>query len=258
MRAISRFPLPDSHVSLSAVLEPGPNAQPAPPPRPAPRQSNLPQNQGAPNPKPTPPDTPRHHTPSRPRTGPPPPLPDCCATQTGASLRPGAQSPRPSPASSTNPHRQSAKTRDLHAPKAHNLRRRQRPLPAIEHQDAPTNSFRPKLQPPPQFGVRPPKRPTDQDNTSTLKPPGLRPQSPLFKVRFDLSTESPHGTRSPRTLHCFLAALTDLLHPPRECVVNTYARNLTTMRVSAPITRAPARSGASDVSPPYGLRILKI
>jgi hypothetical protein len=55
MRAIYRFPLPDSHVSLSAVLEPGPNPQPAPPPRPTTGQSNLPQNQGASNPKPTPP-----------------------------------------------------------------------------------------------------------------------------------------------------------------------------------------------------------
>jgi hypothetical protein len=44
MRAIRRFPLPDSHVSLSAVLEPGPNPQPALPPRPtttAKRTTNL-------------------------------------------------------------------------------------------------------------------------------------------------------------------------------------------------------------------------
>jgi hypothetical protein len=41
MRAISRFPPPDSHVSLSAVLEPGPNPQPAPPPRPAPATKQL-------------------------------------------------------------------------------------------------------------------------------------------------------------------------------------------------------------------------
>jgi hypothetical protein len=101
MRAIYRFPPPDSHVSLSAVLEPGPNPQPATPPRTAPGQSNLPQNRGAPTPKPSPTDTPRHHTPPRPRTRPPTPLPDCRATPTAASLRLGAQSPRPSPASST-------------------------------------------------------------------------------------------------------------------------------------------------------------
>jgi hypothetical protein len=117
----------------------------------------------------------RHATASHPpeiRTGPLTPLPDCCATQTAASLRPSAQSLSPSPASTTSPHRQSHTTRDLHAPKAHNLRRRQRPLPAIEHQDAPTNSFRPKLQPSPQFGVRPPRRPTGQDYAAPLTPPG--------------------------------------------------------------------------------------
>jgi hypothetical protein len=70
MRAIRRFPLPDSHVSLSAVLEPGPTAQPALPPRPTTAQSNLPQNQGAPHPKPIPTDTPQYHDPPRPRTGP--------------------------------------------------------------------------------------------------------------------------------------------------------------------------------------------
>jgi hypothetical protein len=41
MRAIRRFPLPDSHVSLSAVLEPGPNAQPALPPRTTPATKQL-------------------------------------------------------------------------------------------------------------------------------------------------------------------------------------------------------------------------
>jgi hypothetical protein len=41
MREISCFPPPDSHVSLSAVLEPGPNARPAPPPQPAPTTKQL-------------------------------------------------------------------------------------------------------------------------------------------------------------------------------------------------------------------------
>jgi hypothetical protein len=181
MRAIRRFPLPDSHVSLSAVLEPGPNAQPALSPRPAPGQSNLPHNRATPHPKPTLTDTPRHHNPPRPQTRPPTPLPDCCATQTAASLRPSTQSLRPSPASTTNPHRQSNTTRDLHALKAHNRRRRQCPLPAIEHQDACTNSFRPKLQPPPQPGVRPQRDPTDQDKTWTLALSELGHRRPAFR-----------------------------------------------------------------------------
>jgi hypothetical protein len=164
MRAISRFPLPDSHVSLSAVLEPGPNAQPALPPRPTTGQSNLPQNRATPHPKPIPTDTPRHHTPPRPQTRPPTPLPDCCATQTGASLRPGTQPPRPSPASTTNPHRQLDTTRDLHAPKALNRRRRRSPLPANKNPCGSASSFRPKLQLPSQCGVRPPRYPTDQDS----------------------------------------------------------------------------------------------
>jgi hypothetical protein len=63
MRAICRFPPPDSHVSLSAVLEPGPNPQTALPPRTATAQSNLPHNRATPHPKPTPTDTPRHHDP---------------------------------------------------------------------------------------------------------------------------------------------------------------------------------------------------
>jgi hypothetical protein len=172
MRAICRFPLPDSHVSLSAVLAPGPNARPAPPPRPAPGQSNLPQNRGAPQPRPIPTDTSRHHNPPLLRSGPLTSLADHHATQTGASLRPGPQSLSPSPASSTNSHWQSAKTRALHAPKAHNRRRRRSPLPAKESQIASASSFRPELQSAPQRGVRPPRRPTDQDNTSTLKPPG--------------------------------------------------------------------------------------
>jgi hypothetical protein len=172
MRAIRRFPPPDSHVSLSAVLEPGPNPQPALPPRPTPGQSNLPQNRRGPQPKPTPTDTPRHHNPPRPQTRPPTPLPDCRATQTGASLRPGPQPSSPSPASTTNPHRQSDKTFDLHAPKAHNRRHQQSPLPAKESQIASASSFRPKLQPPPQRGVRSPRRPIDQDNTAILTPPG--------------------------------------------------------------------------------------
>jgi hypothetical protein len=70
MRAICRFPLPDSHVSLSAVLEPGPDAQPALPPRPTTGQSNLPQNQRPPRPKPTPTDTPRHYDTPLLRSGP--------------------------------------------------------------------------------------------------------------------------------------------------------------------------------------------
>jgi hypothetical protein len=70
MRAFRRFPLPDSHVSLSAVLEPGPNPQPALPPRPTTGQSNLPQNQRPPRPKPTPTDTPQHHGAALLRSGP--------------------------------------------------------------------------------------------------------------------------------------------------------------------------------------------
>jgi hypothetical protein len=172
MRAIRRFPLPDSHVSLSAVLEPGPNAQPATPPRPTTGQSNLPQNRATPQPRPIPTDTPRHHNPPRLRTEPLTSLPDYHATQTGASLRLGAQSLRPSPASTTSPHRQSHTTRDLHAPKALNRRGRRSPLPAKESQIASASSFRPKLQPPPQRGVRSPRRPIDQDNTAILTPPG--------------------------------------------------------------------------------------
>jgi hypothetical protein len=170
MRAIRCFPLPDSHVSLSAVLEPGPNPQPTPPPRPTTGQSNLPQNRATPHPKPTPTDTPRHHDPPQLRSEPLTSRPDCRTTQTGASLRLGAQPLKPSPASSTNPHRQSNTTRGLHASKAHNRRRRRSPLPVIEHQNAPTSYFRPKLQPPPQSGVRPPGRPTGQDSAWTLEP----------------------------------------------------------------------------------------
>jgi hypothetical protein len=182
MRASRCFPPPDSHVSLSAVLAPGPNPQPATPPRPTPGQSNLPRNRGRPQPRPIPTDTPRHHTPPRPRTRPPTSLPDCRATQTAASLRPGAQPLRPSPASTTNPRRQSNTTRDLHASKAHNRRRRQRPLPAIEHQDACTNSFRPELQPSPQRGVRPQRHPIDQDKTRTLALSELGHRRPAFRV----------------------------------------------------------------------------
>jgi hypothetical protein len=181
MRAICRFPLPDSHVSLSAVLEPCPNPQLATPPRPTTGQSNTPQNRGAPTPKPSPTDTPRHHTPPRPQTRPPTPLPDCRATQTGASLRLGTQPPRPSPASSISLQHQSDTTCDLHASKAHNLRHHRRPLPAIEHQDAPTNSFRPKLQLPPQSGVRPPRYPIDQDKTWTLALSELGHRRPTFR-----------------------------------------------------------------------------
>jgi hypothetical protein len=172
MRAICRFPPPDSHVSLSAVLEPGPNAQPALPPRPATAQSNLPQNQRPPQPRPIPTDTPRHHNLPRPQTRPPTPLPDCRTTQTAASLRPSTQSLRPSPASTTNPHRQSNTKRDLHATKAHNRRRRQRPLSANKNPCGSASPSRPKLQPAPQSGVRPQRRPTDQDNAATLTPLG--------------------------------------------------------------------------------------
>jgi hypothetical protein len=184
MRAIRRFPLPDSHVSLSAVLEPGPDAQPALPPRPTTGQSNLPQNQGAPNPKPSLTDTPQHHNPPRPQTRPPTPLPNCRATQTAASLRPGTQPPRPSPASTTNPHRQSNTTRDLHASKTHNRRRRRSPLPAKESQIASASSFRPKLQSPPQRGVRPPRYPTGQDSVWTLKPLRLGLRRSAFQGAF--------------------------------------------------------------------------
>jgi hypothetical protein len=172
MRAIYRFPLPDSHVSLSAVLEPGPNAQTATPPRPATAQSNLPQNRGRPQPRPIPTDMPRHHDPPRLRSEPltsladKPRHPNRCEFETWPAVSETLTRLK------YNPHRQSHKTSDLHAPKAHNRRRRQRPLPAIEHQDAPTNSFRPKLQPPLQSGVRPPRYPTDQDYAATLTPPG--------------------------------------------------------------------------------------
>jgi hypothetical protein len=181
MRAIRRFPPPDSHVSLSAVLEPCPNPQPATPPRPTTGQSNLPQNRGTPQLRPIPTDMPRHHDPPLLRSEPLTSLPDHHATQTGASLRLSAQSLSPLPASSTNPHRQSTKTRDLHAPKAHNWRRRQSPLPAKESQIASASSFRPRLQPSPQSGVRPPRHPTNQDNTSTLKPPKLWLRRPAFR-----------------------------------------------------------------------------
>jgi hypothetical protein len=182
MRAICCFPLPDSHVSLSAVLEPGPNAQPALPPRPTTAQSNLHHNRGRPHPKPTPTDTPRHHNPPRLRTGPLTWLPDCRTTPTVASLRLGTQPPRPSPTSTTNPQRQSDTTRDLHASKAHNRRRRQRPLPAKESQIDSVSSFRPKLQPPPHYGVRPQRHPIDQDKTWTLALSELGHRRPAFRV----------------------------------------------------------------------------
>jgi hypothetical protein len=182
MRTICRFPLPDSHVSLSAVLEPGPNARPALPPRPTTGQSNLPQNRATPHPKPTPTDTPQLHDPPRLRSEPLTSLPDHHATQTAASLRPGPQSLSPLPASTTNPQRQSNTTRDLHAPKAHNRRHQQSPLPAIEHQDASAIPSRPKLQPPPQSGVRPPRRPIDQDKTWTLALSELGHRRPAFRV----------------------------------------------------------------------------
>jgi hypothetical protein len=196
MRAISRFPLPDSHVSLSAVLEPGPNPQPAPPPRTAPGQSNLPQNQRPPQPRPIPTDTPRHHNLPRPQTRPPTPLPDCCATQTDASLRLGAQPPRLSPASSTNPQRQSNTTRDLHAPKAHNRRRRRSPLPAKERQIASTNSFRLKLQPPPprrRSTSKVPNRPGQHCDAETATP-AVPKSSPRPYPANDLNIAQPART----------------------------------------------------------------
>jgi hypothetical protein len=147
MRAIRRFPPPDSHVSLSAVLAPCPDAQPALPPQPALATKRLTPKPRSAATEPTLTDTPRHHNPPRLRTGPLTWLPDCCATQTGASLRPGAQSLNPSPASTTNLHRQSTKTRDLHATKTHNRRHRQHPLPANKRPCASASSFRPKLQP---------------------------------------------------------------------------------------------------------------
>jgi hypothetical protein len=200
MRAICRFPPPDSHVSLSAVLEPGPNPQTALPPRPTTGQSNLPQNRATPHRKPTPTDTPPHHNPPLLRTGPLTWLPDCRTTQTGASLRLGTQPPRPSPASSISPQRQSNKTFDLHVTKAHNRRRRQRPLPAKESQIASASSFRSKLQPPPQRGVRPPGRPTDQDNAATPKPPQLRPKVQPSSLLDERSQHRPTGQDSAWTL----------------------------------------------------------
>jgi hypothetical protein len=164
------------------VLEPGPNAQPAPPPRPTTGQSNLPQNLGAPHPKPSPTDTPRHYDPPLLRSEPLTSLPDHHATPTGASLSPGTHSLTPSPASSTNPHRPSDTTRDLHAPKAHNRRRRQRPLPAKESQIASASSFRPELQPPLHYGVRPQRHSIDQDKTWTLALSELGHRRPAFRV----------------------------------------------------------------------------
>jgi hypothetical protein len=182
MRAICRFPPPDSHISLSAVLEPGPNAQPAPPPRPTTGQSNLPQNRGTPQPRPIPTDTPRHYDPPRLRSEPLTSLPDHHATPTAASLRPGPQSLSPLPASTTNPQRQSNTTRDLHAPNTHNRCHRQRPLPAKEHPCGSESSFRPELQLPPQRGVRPQSKPTDQDKTWTLALSELGHRRPAFRV----------------------------------------------------------------------------
>jgi hypothetical protein len=182
MRAISRFPLPDSHVSLSAVLEPGPTPKP-PRHRNLPRRpSNTPRKRKRPKPKPTPAFTPRHHNLPLPRIDPPTSMPNRRATQTVASLRLGTQPQRPSPASITNPQRQSDTTRDLHASKAHNRRRRQRPLPAKESQIDSVSSFRPKLQPPPHYGVRPQRHPIDQDKTWTLALSELGHRRPAFRV----------------------------------------------------------------------------
>jgi hypothetical protein len=167
---------------VEAGVSGGPDAQTTTPPRPTTGLSNSPQNRATPHPKPTPTDTPRHHDPPLLRTGPLTWLPDCRTTQTGASLRLSAQRLKPSPASTTNPHRQLDTTRDLHAPKAHNRRRRRSPLPAIDHRGVSASSFRPKLQPPPQCGVRPPRRPTDQDKTWTLALSELGHRRPAFRV----------------------------------------------------------------------------
>jgi hypothetical protein len=145
---------------------------------------------------------PRHHGAALLRTGPLTWLPDYRTTQTGASLRLGTQPSSPSPASTTNPQRPSNTTRGLHAPKAHNQRHRQSPLPAIEHQDASATPSRPKLQSPPQSGVRPQRHPIDQDNTWTLALSELGHRRPafrvavhsanylFFKVRFDLQLKT--------------------------------------------------------------------
>jgi hypothetical protein len=108
MRAFRRFPPPDSHVSLSAVLEPGPNPQPAPPPRPTTGQSNLPQNRGAPHRKPISTDTPRHQDPPQLRSGPLTSLADKPPLRTlsapSSSLRPqGSVQPPKRPTSHDNP-----------------------------------------------------------------------------------------------------------------------------------------------------------
>jgi hypothetical protein len=193
MRAISRFPLPDSHVSLSAVLEPGPTAQPAPPPQPTPTTKQLtpkPRDAAA---EPTLTDTPRHHNPPRLRTGPLTWLPDCCATQTGASLRPGAQPLKPSPASITN-HianrtRHATFTPRKHttgdAASAHYLRTKTRSPP--QALSAPSSSLRPNEA----FDLK--------GAQSTRTKPGHWPcrnlvtDAPLFKMRFTLPTISLQG-----------------------------------------------------------------
>jgi hypothetical protein len=170
MRAIRRFPLPDSHVSLSAVLEPGPNAQPAPPPRPTTGQSNLPHNQGPSHPKPTLTDTPRHYDPPLPRTRPltsladKPHHPNRCEFETwrATSTPPTRFNHQPTPpiAHDTRPSRH--KSTQLTSP----------PEPTTNEQKPVRlrKFFRPKLQPPPQSGVRPPRHPIDQDNAATPKP----------------------------------------------------------------------------------------
>jgi hypothetical protein len=204
MRAIRRFPPPDSHVSLSAVLEPCPNPQPALPPRPTPGQSNLPQNRGAPQPKPTPTDTPRHHDPPLLRSGPltsptgkPHHLNRCefearrAASETLTRLKhqptaPVNQDTRPSRPESTQPapppepttcERTPDRLRKLFPPQA----------PAF----APIRRSTSKA----------PNRPgqnLDIGPVGTWSPTphfsrcGSLCQPPLFKVRCDLPTESPH------------------------------------------------------------------
>jgi hypothetical protein len=71
--------------------------------------------------------------------------------------------------STTSPQRQSAQWLNLHVTQAHNQRRHQRPLPAMEHQGEPASSSLPELQLSPHYGLRPAKRPTSHDNAAMLK-----------------------------------------------------------------------------------------
>jgi hypothetical protein len=204
MRAICRFPLPDSHVSLSAVLEPGPNPQPATPPRPTPGQSNLPQNQRPPQPRPIPTDTPRHHDPPLLRSGPltslvdKPRYPNRCefetwraASETLTRLNHQPTAPighdtRPSRLESTQPatppapttgERKPNRLRELFPPQAPaciSIRRSTSKAPNRPGQNldiGPVGTWSP---------------------TPCFSRCGSLCQPSLCKVRFDLPTESPH------------------------------------------------------------------